>query len=498
MKVIIAGGGTAGWLAALFIKKIKPLHEVVVIESSKIGIIGAGEGSTGTLTDVVNNHFWDFGCNLDDFMRETGASFKYGIKHINWNGDNTHYYGPLDGSPTTKALPDGALFAKYLQTDKWHTVSPLGYLMENGISHYNPEGSNASVALHFDAHKVGKYFKKIVMKEQGIEHIDSEILDVILNNRGEVSKLVLSNGNKVQGDFFIDATGFKRVLMNKLENKWVSYKENLPVNTAMPFLVPYKENEVPKPYTTAWAHSSGWMWQIPTRERKGSGYVFCDSFITADQAQQEIEKSLGHPIEPIKVFNFDTGRLDKAWMSNCMAVGLCSAFAEPLEATSIHSTIVQLHRFVFEYLKDTKEDTLNTYSISKYNKIIARMYDDFKDFLVVHYITQRNDSDFWKYINTGKTQTPFVRELLGMCKSRTPTFNDFNEYFGAAGWPLYAWVLLGTKNLTADVIQKEMNFNLPEGNYLNVTTEALHEYTLGNIDKFKNNYSFANLISSYN
>lgn len=498
MKIVVAGGGTAGWLAALFIKKVKPSHEVVVIESSKIGIIGAGEGSTGLLTEVINGAYWDFGCNLDDFVKETGASFKYGIKHINWNGDNKYYYGPLDGSPTMRSLPDYSTLAGYLKDDKWHTTSPLGYLLEHNISHYNPEqGFNASTALHFDAHKVGKYFKKVVMQDKGITHIDAQILMVSCNDAG-IESLVLDNNQKIEADFFIDATGFKRVLMDALDNKWVSYRDNLPVNTAMPFLIDYKEKEDPAPYTTAHAHSSGWMWQIPTRERKGCGYVFCDSFITQEQAQKEIETTLGHEIDPIRFFNFDTGRLENAWKKNCLAVGLSSAFAEPLEATSIHSTIVQLHKFVFEYLKPTIQDTTNTYSIRKYNRQTAKMYDDFKDFLVLHYINKRDDSEFWKYIQTGATKTDFVRELLEMCKSRTPTFNDFNEYFGAAGWPLYAWVLLGTHNLSKEVVKQELDTFIPNGNLLEEANLYLQDNKINQIEYFRDNWSFSNLINSYN
>lgn len=499
MKIIIAGGGTAGWLAALFVKKVKPEHDVVVIESSKIGIIGAGEGSTGTLMDVITNHYWDFGCDINDFVKETGASFKYGIKHINWTGDNSYYYGPLDGSPTMRSLPDHSLFAGYLKDSKWHTLSDLGFLMENSISHYDPnQGFTRNVALHFDAHKVGKYFKKVIMKDKGISHIDSEILEVKCNNLG-IESLLLSNGDTIQGDFFIDATGFKRVLMNALGNDWVSYKKHLPVNTAMPFLLDYKEGETPKPYTTAWAHSAGWMWQIPTRERKGCGYVFSDEFISREDAQKEIETSLGQEIEPIRFFNFDTGRLDNAWMKNCLAVGLSSAFAEPLEATSIHSTIVQLHKFVFEYLKPTKESTINLSSVKQYNKHTARMYDDFKDFLVTHYISGRQDSEFWKYIQSGATKTEFVKDLLDMCKTRVPTFNDFNEYFGAAGWPLYAWVLLGTKAIDPALAKSEISISVPEAESLyNASMNGLEQHKLSLYDKYQDHWSFAQLISSYN
>jgi tryptophan halogenase len=499
MKIIIVGGGTAGWLSALFISKMHPEHELVVIESSAIGIIGAGEGSTGLLTNVVAGRVWNFGCDHDEFLRETGATLKYGIKHIGWTPENNFYYGPLDGSMSFSAIPDGAFAYQHsVDQEKLHTVSYMGLLLETGKSNVDKNTkkfANYSHALHFDAHKVGKYFKKIVSKNNKIKHIDSEVLDVSLTESGFISSLKLKNQEIVDGDFFIDATGFSRVLMKKLETPWVSYNKNLPVNSAMPFVINYKEGETPDPYTTAWAQSSGWMWQIPVLERKGCGYVFDDNFITADQAQAEIETTLGRSIDPIRVLKFDTGRLENTWVKNCLAIGLSAAFAEPLEATSIHSTIVQLTKFVFEYLKPTADLTINQGSINAYNRTVNRMYDDFKEFLVLHYMGGRTDSEFWKYISSGATQTEFVKDIIEMSKSKIPTFNDFNEYYGAAGWPLWAWVLAGTNNLSASVSRQELNWHVPGyGSLGNVSKPEVEQHRARNLLSLEKNLSYREFI----
>ena len=166
MKIIIVGGGTAGWLAALFISKVRPEHEVVVIESSNIGIVGAGEGSTGLLTNVVSNAIWDFGCDHEEFLRETGATLKYGIKHINWTPDGNHYYGPIDGTMSHSAIPDGAFAYQHSSNtlSGLHNASEMGMLLDSGMSNVNKQTkkfTDYSHALHFDAHKVGKYFKRI-------------------------------------------------------------------------------------------------------------------------------------------------------------------------------------------------------------------------------------------------------------------------------------------------------------------------------------------------
>jgi tryptophan halogenase len=499
MKIIVVGGGTAGWLAALFISKMHPEHDLVVIESSAIGIVGAGEGSTGLLTNVVAGYPWDFGCNHYDFLKETGATLKYGIKHVGWTPENNFYYGPLDGTMSTSAIPDGAFAYQHsMDHKKLHTVSEMGLLLETEKSNVNrntKKFTNYGHALHFDAHKVGKYFKKIVLKNTKIKHIDSEVLDITLNETGFLSSLKLKNQEIIDGDFFIDASGFSRVLMKKLETPWVSYNKNLPVNSAMPFILDYKEGEMLDPYTTAWAQGSGWMWQIPVLERKGCGYVFDDNFITPEQAQAEIETTLGRSIDPIRVLKFQTGRLENTWVKNCLAIGLSAAFAEPLEATSIHSTIVQLTKFVFEYLKPTSDLTINQGSINNYNRTVNRMYDDFKEFLVLHYMGGRTDSEFWKYISSGATKTEFVNNIIEMSKSKIPTFNDFNEYYGAAGWPLWAWVLAGTNNLSAEISRQELNWNVPGfGNLGAVSKTEVDRWKAQTSTSLESNFSYHEFI----
>jgi tryptophan halogenase len=350
MKIVVCGGGTAGWLSALMIKKIQPDHEVTVIESSKIGIVGAGEGSTGYLTDIIQGVNWNYGCNEEDFIRETGATIKLGIKHQDWRELGHTYYGPIDG---TNNNPDVTICHALLNDIPAHIASQNGYLISAGKTnfwHNNDTLNNThSHGYHFDAHRVGQYFKKIVTQD-GVAHIDSEILDVVVDHAG-IKSVNLANGNIVTADLFVDCTGFARKLAKALDINWVSYKEHLPVDTAMPFLVKYKPNEVVEPVTTAWAQKAGWMWKIPTADRYGCGYVFDSNFITNEQAQAEIESVLGHDITPIRFLKFETGRLEKLWYKNCVSVGLSAAFAEPLEATSIHSTIVQLNSFIFDYLK---------------------------------------------------------------------------------------------------------------------------------------------------
>jgi tryptophan halogenase len=453
MNIVIVGGGTAGWLAALMVSKVHKEHTITVIESSAIGIVGAGEGSTGLLTSILKNESWDFGCNLLEFFQETGATLKYGIYHKDWKTVGESYMGPIGGTPSSDNVVD-YIFSHYHSTDpsNVHLSSVIGQKIERKISNFNKKTlsfDNIGTALHFDAHAVGKYFKKVTLKTPGVSVVDDEVLDVNLDSlNGNITSVLLKSGRLVNGDFFIDASGFKQVLVKKLGTKWVSYKENLPVNSAMPFLLPYEDNEMPELYTTAWAQSSGWMWQIPNQQRKGCGYVFDDNFITADQAQAEIETTLGRPIDPIRVLKFDTGRLENVWGKNCLAIGLSAAFAEPLEATSIHTTIAQLMTFVFEFLKSDLEDTLNSGSRNSYNRRTAKLYDTTKEFLIAHYMGGRSDSEFWKYISSGATKTEFVDNLLVMCKTQMPSNRDLDLSFGTPDIGLWSYVLAGIGHLT--------------------------------------------------
>lgn len=490
MKIVICGGGTAGWLAALMIKKIQPNHDIVIIESSSIPIVGAGEGSTGYLTDIIQGMNFDFGCNEEEFITETGATVKLGIRHENWKHKGHSYYAPID-------ITDNAVFLWAKKHNyKMHTASRNGYLIENKKSNFyvqGPDINTHSHAYHFDAHLVGKYFKKIVLCCPGVELIDSEVINIEVEEIG-IQKLVLSNGNTVTGDLFIDCTGFARILSKSLDQRWISYSNNLPVNTAMPFILKQQPDEIIEPVTIALAQNAGWMWKIPVSDRWGCGYVFDDRFITTEQAQDEIEKYLGQDIEPIRFLKFDTGRLDKVWYKNCLSLGLAAAFAEPLEATSIHSTIVQLTKFIWDYLRDNEEDTNNLGSQATYNKQIGLMYDDFKDFLVLHYQTDRNDSEFWRYVTSGETQTERVSEVLEITKHKLLTNNDFIGFYGYAGAGLWNWILDGLGKIDTSVVNKEfMHFGIDP----DVTDFRWNQYCTTMQQECEKMYSNTDLIRKY-
>lgn len=460
MNIVIAGGGTAGWLAALFIAKNHPNHNITIVASSKIGVIGAGEGVTGELMDVIIGHYGDFGIDPKEFLQNTGAMPKYGIMHKNWTPvKNKQYFGPIDGTMTAGRLPDDLIvYLSNFAKDKAYLGSFYGNLYEQNVSPVNKVTNTYEIstfAFHFDAKLAAQELEKAAMKFPNITLVDSIIKGSTMNN-GLIDSLILEDGQKLEGDFFVDATGFARLLIKNFDVGWVSYKKHLPVNTALPFFIQYEEGDTPNPYSMAWAQSSGWYWEAAVQHRKGCGYVFSDDHISVDDAHAEIEKTLGRKVDPIKVLKFDSGRLEKSWVQNCFAIGLASAFSEPLEATSIHATIRQLADLSHEFLQPTIEDTLNPASIKLCNHRMNRMYDDFKDFLSSHYLGGRTDTEFWKYI-TNESATDFAKNLQEMCKSRMPTKFDFPHYPGSANWTIWSYVLLGTNQLTEKVTSRYLN-----------------------------------------
>jgi tryptophan halogenase len=270
-----------------------------------------------------------------------------------------------------------------------------------------------------------------------IEIIDDVVKQVQTGPFG-IEAIRLEGGTVLKADLFIDCTGFRRVLINALEAQWLSYADVLPVNRAMPFWIEIKDGEEIPPVTLAWAQKNGWMWKIPTQDRYGCGYVYSDAHLNPDEAKAEIEAVLGHPIEPRNDIKINAGRLKEVWIDNCVAVGLASSFLEPLEATSIHGTVVQL------MLLSGQLGTGNFAGRATYNKTVGQQVDDFRDFIRLHYVSERRDSAFWQ--DVAQTHPEVVKNWLAFCETRVPQKRDFPAFpFGLphVGAELYLPILDG-------------------------------------------------------
>lgn len=426
------------------------MHEVLIVESSKIGIIGAGEGSTGTMVDLLNGGFFNYKADIENFVAKADATPKMGIRHKNWGLKKESYFAPLDVSPTGFTGND-YIFKHVLSTygkEKMHLASSLGHKYENQ-NYYDYH------AFHFDGHKVGNFFKEECEKD-GTKIYDSVVTKANIDSQGNIKSIILEDGYILESDLFIDCTGFSRVLMKTVGSTWVSKKDVLPMDTAMPFLMQYSKDEIVMPETTATALSSGWMWDIPLYTRRGCGYVFDSSFISKEDAQKEIETYLGKEITPIKFINFDGGYSSDFWKNNVLCLGLSSSFVEPLEATSIHNTIIQISIFVNEFLDVLPNFTFVKTKQDIYNKRIKFLMDLTVDFISLHYQGGRKDTEFWKYINNNKIITENANMIIEQSKYRIPGYTIMEGMYGSYSIPLANWILAGLNIITKEQAESEL------------------------------------------
>ena len=311
MKIIIVGGGTAAWIAASYLAKEKsPNYEITVVESLNIPIIGAGEGVTGLFTYFILNELYGIGSNLSDFLNETDATFKFGIKFKNFKGYNDEYYHPIDISPTSKHIND-ILYLFNLENNKPHLSSFSGHAMEQKKSPFYadrdeviPNDDTQSFAFNFDGVKVGQYLKKLSLPY--CNYINGEVTDINFNENGFVKSITLYDGKEIEGDIFIDCTGFSRIFSKRMDKKWISYKNTLPVNSSILYQKKYTDDYEINAETTSTAMKYGWSFQVPTQKRIGCGYVFANDFVNEEQALKEFSDVMGEDIQPLKTIKFET------------------------------------------------------------------------------------------------------------------------------------------------------------------------------------------------
>ena len=352
-KYVIVGGGTAGWLTALFVKEKFPYSDVTVIASSEIGILGAGEGTSPPFINFLAK----IKINPDEIISNCLGTVKTSIKFTNWCGDTKHYY-------------------------------------HNFLS----DTRQGDSALHFDANLLAKYLQTVGI-ERGIKLVDNEVTDVCANSNNNITSLILKDKTSIDLDFVFDCSGFRRLIIGKHYNaKWASYKKILPVDRAMPFFLQNDNTNLPV-YTEAIALRHGWMWKIPVQGRYGCGYVFDSSRATDSEIKEEIEEYLGHEIISPRMFSFDAGCFEDTWINNCVAIGLSSGFSEPLEATSIW---VQITSLTFLLKNINGIISIDTGAKRRYNDAVKTMNSEIAKFLHFHYLTNRRDSDFWRSFEVPK------------------------------------------------------------------------------------------------
>ena len=438
MQIVIVGGGTAGWMTTFYLSHANPHHTYYNISSDEIPIIGVGEGTTAKFTNTFS-HWVD----LNELMLGTGGLPKLGIKFKDWPTD---FNSPIDGTYTQEYFIDYSSYVK--------PTSPFGVMMDKHKSPYIRKGNNlefnttSAHAMHIDAYKTAEFFKSRSI-QNGVKYIESTVKDKILvaGDTYRIGSLVLDNGDTIEGDLFIDCSGFSRVLSE--DSPWISYSKQLITDRAFVYDIPTKDDKME--YTTATAMNNGWRWEIPTVNKIGRGYVYSSKFADEDTIKKELEETHNTSVDKIKTLKFDSGRIMKFIDGNVVSIGLSSGFLEPLQATSIHCAIVQLETFFSEFMFDLSLlDDLCL--VGRYNDNMAKLYDEMRDFVFLHYTGGRDDTDFWKYVS--ETPMPHrVKELLDLTKSRLIRSYDFdNAMMGSVGQESWNHILSGLGHFNSDLI----------------------------------------------
>ena len=470
-NIVIVGGGTAGWITSLYAKKIYPDCNIVLVESEEFGILGAGEGSTQSLTQVLEI----IDISIVDLIKECSVGIKNGINFSNWSSLSSSYVHPLASNhPASNdynfylevGVESDTSFAHMLAAQNNHSLSDYSFIQRISDKNKVPfisedvnEGmtfsSNkiAQVGLHFDANMIAKYLRRIG-ESRGIIRKEGVVEDIIADDDGYIVELKTKK-ESIPVNFVFDCTGFKRLIIgNFYKSKWKSHSESLPADSAMSFFLP-RTKDIP-PATQSIAMDYGWMWQIPLQHRYGCGYVFDSNFISGDDAKAEIEKTLGIEVDISKTFKFNAGYYEEIWIKNCLAVGLSTGFIEPLEATSIWQTTRNLLYFFSSYNNiQTKNEKIK----EKFNKRFCLDTEEIVNFLYLHYVTDKKNTNFWQDFTKNNKMPEFVDYILSVIKERPIDINHdfFDKMFMFSGTSYY-YILIGNNLLTKEVLKEHALF----------------------------------------
>ncbi|MET0310248.1 MAG: tryptophan halogenase family protein [Sphingomonas sp.] len=391
-RVVIAGGGTAGWVAAAaLIRHFGPLLDVTLVESDAIGTIGVGESTIPT----ARSFHALLGINEHVFMRETNATFKLGISFEDWNREGDRYFHPF--GTIGRSLPLAEFQHFWLEArSRGFGGAYTDYSLETQAAAASKfatgDPAPLAYAYHLDATAYAKFLRSLA-EPAGVRRVEGKITRVERDGEsGDIAALVLESGRRVEGDLFIDCTGFRALLIEQtLETGFDDWGEWLPTDSA--FAVQSELVGEPVPYTRAIAHDAGWRWRIPLQHRMGNGLVFSSAHLSDDEARDRLLGAVeGRPLFDPRLLRYRTGARRKMWSRNCVSLGLASGFIEPLESTSIHLVMIAVTRLLqnFPFHRDTgaRADYFNAQSRAEWEHV--------RDFIILHYKLNQRDTDFWR------------------------------------------------------------------------------------------------------
>jgi tryptophan 7-halogenase len=430
-RVVIAGGGTAGWtVAAALAQQLGPLLDITLVESDEIGTVGVGEA---TIPTVRTFHVL-LGLDEREFMRATQSTFKLGISFENWArlGDRyIHAFGEIGKTTWMGGFHH-----------MWLMARAAGFGGEVGEYCFEHQAADAgkfalssshqiSYAYHFDAGLYARYLRKL-FEAKGVKRVEGKIASVEQNpENGHVTALVLDGGAvRIEGDLFIDCTGFRGLLIEQtLKTGYEDWRHWLPTDSALAVQTPSAGRILP--YTRAIARTAGWQWRIPLQHRVGNGLVFSSGHITEERARAELLANLeGAPLFEPRLIRYVTGRRRKVWNKNVVAVGLASGFLEPLESTSIHLIQIAVTRLIQLFPFGGNYEALATL----YNEQSRIEIERIRDFVVLHYkLTERDDTPFWRQCRDMAVPDTLA-ERIALFRESGYAYKHADDLFAVASW----------------------------------------------------------------
>lgn len=488
--VYVVGGGTAGWLTALFVKKKFSQVNVTVIESDDIGILGAGEGTTPSFVEFLDL----LDIPLSRLINEADATIKHGIKFSRWGREDFYYHGFLSSNDVGltfldsplhlyqtnvlsvyllgkgKSLNEASFSLKAAEEGKVCFYPKASYSYSKGAPPTERFNMKSNFALHFNARKLADLLKNVAVSERDIVRVEGKVVGASLSEDGEISSLKMDDGDEYPCDFVFDCTGFSRIFSQGIyESPWIGYEKYLTVDSAQTFFMPSQEDI--SPYTESVALDYGWAWDIPLQSRRGCGYVYDSKKASNDQIKEEIVRTFGQEVEFGQRISFKPGCLQRQWNKNCVAIGLSSGFIEPLEATSILTSIIALKKVLF----DARAIVMREQDyIDKFNREMVEVNEEVLSFVYFHYVCEDTRNEFWSHYTLDNAPS-HLKNLISRWNKGLFRYTDLSGVF-----PLESWISVaegvGYKN--KELLQEVYNYNLSH-----FDLDSLYEESIAYQDK---------------
>ncbi len=485
-KIVVFGGGTAGWMTAAALAKFvsSPQCQIVLVESSEIGTVGVGEATLPHLRAFNQK----LGIDELEFMRATHATFKLGIEFINWGAVGKSYLHPFgDFGREIKKVPFYHYWLRYRQLGGELSLEdfslPVLAARANRFAFPSDDVeslfSSFSYAYHIDAGQYANFLRNF-SQAHGVVRIEGRVNEVeVDSDDGSICSLKMENGDVVFGDFFVDCTGFRsELLAKKMGVEFDDWCQWLPCDRAV--AIPC-EGQFPAAYTRATAERYGWRWQIPLRHRMGNGYVYSSNHISDDEALSVLRQNLGGtPLAEPNFLRFKAGKRTACWVKNVVAVGLSGGFLEPLESTSIYLIQVAIMKFI-QYFR---VENMSEASVIEFNRQMQLEFDRIRDFLILHYhATRRDDSDFWRYCRNMQ-----IPEDLQFKMQLFKTTGKIVEYDNGLFFePSWAAVYLGQGLIPDEFDVRATGMQVSE---LHAAMATLNQHLIGAVDKMPSQMEF--------